>query len=150
MPLDRMLGLGALGLAAVLGVTSWRFGLGTFLAPGPGFWPFLVTCCIAGLGGALVLCPDPAFRARSSQGSRWKSLGMALATLGFFVAALEPLGYPVTTTALLLVQFRWVEGRSWRIAWLLALSAALLSFSLFRFFLHVPLPAGIVPLPRGW
>jgi len=77
-------------------------------------------------------------------------LGIALATLGFFVLALEPLGYPVTTGLLLLVQFRWVEGRPWRTSLLAAVLAAAVSFVLFRLVLHVPLPTGVLPLPRGW
>jgi putative tricarboxylic transport membrane protein len=150
MVLDRILGLGAVLLAAVVGVASWRFGLGSPLSPGPGFWPLLVALCIAGLGGALVLRPDAAFRAVSGAGSRWRSLWIALGTLGFFVLALEPLGYPATTSLLLLVQFRWVEGRSWRMSLGAAVPAAVVSFAIFRLLLKVPLPAGIVPLPGSW
>ena len=150
MALDRILGLGALLLAAFVGVASWRFGLGSPLSPGPGFWPFLVALCIAGLGGALALRPDPTFRAPSGAGSRWRSLWIALGTLGIFVLALEPLGYPVTTTFLLLAQFRWVEGRSWRMSLCTAVTAAIVSFVIFRLLLKVPLPVGILPLPGRW
>jgi hypothetical protein len=150
MLLDRVLGLGAVLLAVPLGLASWGFGLGSPRSPGPGFWPFLVTLSIAALGAALVLRPDRAFRAPGGTGSRWGSLGIALATLGFFVLALEPLGYPVTTGLLLLVQFRWVEGRPWRTSLLAAVLAAAVSFVLFRLVLHVPLPTGVLPLPRGW
>jgi hypothetical protein len=150
MLLDRMLGLGALLLAVPVAVSSWRFGLGSFLSPGAGLWPLLIALCTAGLGLTLVLRPDCAFHAPSSGGSRWTSLGMALATMAFFVAALEPLGYPFTTGLLLLLQFRWVEGRSWRQSLVTALLASTVSFVVFRVFLKVPLPAGIVPLPVGW
>jgi putative tricarboxylic transport membrane protein len=150
MLLDRVLGLGAVLLAVPLGLASWGFGLGSPRSPGPGFWPILVTLSIAGLGAALVLRPDRDLRAPSSADSRWPSLGLALATLGFFVLALEPLGYPMATGLLLLVQWRWVEGRPWRMSLLMAFAAAAVSFVLFRFLLRVPLPAGIFPLPRGW
>jgi len=148
--LDRILGLGAIVLAVPVGVTSWHFGLGTPVSPGPGFWPFLVAMAILGLGAALVLRPDRGFHALRDGDSRWTSLGVALATLGFFVLALEPLGYPLTTAVLLVVQFRWVEGRSWRTAVLTAVAASAVSFALFRFLLHIPLPAGVIPLPMGW
>ena len=150
MLLDRVLGLGAILVAALVGMASWRFGLGAPMSPGPGFWPFLVALCIAGLGVALVLRPDRTFGAPSGAGSRWTSLGTALATMAFFVLALEPLGYPLTTGLLLLVQFHWVEGRPWRMSLLTAGLAAAVSFVIFRLFLKVPLPAGILPLPRGW
>jgi putative tricarboxylic transport membrane protein len=150
MLLDRIVGLGALLLAVPVGVSAWRFGLGSPLSPGPGFWPFLIALCIAALGVALTLHPDPAFRGLPGGGSRWKSLGIALATLGLFVLLLEPVGYPATMALLLLVQFRGVEGKSWRVSLPASLTAAAISFVLFRFLLHVPLPAGILPLPPGW
>jgi hypothetical protein len=120
------------------------------MSPGPGFWPFLVTLCILALSATLVLRPDPAFRAPRDADSRWASLGTALATMAFFVLALEPLGYPFTTGLLLLAQFRWVEGRPWRMSLVTAVLAAAISFVVFRLFLKVPLPAGIISLPRGW
>lgn len=150
MPLDRILGLGAMVLAVPVGVTSWRFGLGTPVSPGPGFWPFLIALTILGLGAALALRPDRGFRAPCTAGSRWTSLGIALATLVFFVVGLEPLGYPLATVILLVVQFRWVEGRTWCTAVLIAALASAVSFVLFRFLLRIPLPAGVMPLPLGW
>ena len=150
MLVDRILGLGAVVLAVPVGIASWRFGLGTPVSPGPGFWPFLIAVTILGLGASLTLRPDRAFGAPSGEGSRWARLGIALATLVFFVVALEPLGYPLATALLLVAQFRWVEGRSWRMAVSVAMSAAGVSFALFRVFLHVPLPAGVLPLPVGW
>lgn len=150
MLLDRVIGLLALCLAAPVFLAAWQFGLGALRAPGPGFWPFLIALCIAGLGAALLLRPDPAFRSPGDADSRWRCLGISLATLAFFVLALEPLGYPLTTTALLLVQFRWVEGRAWRLTLPTAVGTAALSFVVFRLLLKVPLPPGILPLPMGW
>ena len=75
---------------------------------------------------------------------------MALASLALFILVLEPLGYLVTTFGVLVVQLRWVEGRSRQTTLLIAGIAALVSFALFRVVLKVPLPVGIVPLPRGW
>jgi putative tricarboxylic transport membrane protein len=150
MVLDRVLGFGAVLLATLVGLASWRFGLGTPMSPGPGFWPFLVTLCILGLGATLVLRPDHGFRAPRDAGSRWSSLWTALATMAVFVLALEPLGYPLTTGLLLVAQFRWVEGRAWRMSLVTAVLAAAVSFVVFRLFLKVPLPAGVLPLPRGW
>jgi len=120
------------------------------MSPGPGFWPFLIAVTILGLGAALVLRPDRGFRAPPDTGGRWASLGIAFATLAFFVLALEPLGYPLATALLLVAQFRWVEWRPWRTAVLTAVVTSVVSFVLFRFLLHVPLPAGVIPLPRGW
>ena len=51
---------------------------------------------------------------------------------------------------MLLVQFRWVESRSWRSSITIALAAAIVSLIIFRVLLKVSLPAGVIPLPRGW
>jgi len=148
--LDRILGAAAILLAIPVGVTAWRWGVGSVQAPGPGFWPLLIAAAMAGLGAALALRPDRTPVPRAAEASRWGSLAVALATLAFFILALEPLGYPATAGALLLVQLRWVEGRAWRTSLWTAGLAATVSFVLFRIFLKVPLPAGILPLPRGW
>jgi len=71
--MDRILGLGAVFLAVPVGVASWSFGVGTPKSPGPGFWPFLIALCIAGLGASLALRPDPTFRPPAGEGSRWRS-----------------------------------------------------------------------------
>jgi putative tricarboxylic transport membrane protein len=82
--------------------------------------------------------------------SRWRKFGISLGTLAFYVVALEPLGYLLTTVGMLFVQLRWVESRTWRSSSWIAALTALIAFVLFRVLLKVPLPAGVVPLPRGW
>ncbi|MEI8191419.1 MAG: tripartite tricarboxylate transporter TctB family protein, partial [candidate division NC10 bacterium] len=82
--------------------------------------------------------------------SRWGRLWTAVGTMAFHGGAVEPLGFPLATAVLLLVQLRWVEGRSWRLSVWTAVLTALVAFVLFRVLLKVPLPAGVIPLPRGW
>ncbi len=150
MRADRILGFGALLLALPVGLTSWGYGVGSPKSPGAGFWPFLIAASMAGLGAALALRPDRALHPRADGGSRWRSLGIALATLGIYVLVLEPLGYLLATFLLLVVQLKWVEARSWRTTVLTAGIAAAVSFAIFRVFLKVSLPVGILPLPRSW
>jgi putative tricarboxylic transport membrane protein len=147
MRLDRVLGIGAILLSVPVGLAAWRWGIGAVKAPGPGFWPFMIALAVGGLGAALALRPgSPAPVAASA--SRWRHLAIALATLAVYVATLERLGYLPTTGVLLLAQMRWVEERSWRASLLTAVSGAAVSYILFREILGVPLPAGIVTLPR--
>ena len=82
--------------------------------------------------------------------SRWGKFGISLGTLAFYVVALEPLGYLMATAAMLFVQLRWVESRSWRSSASIAVLAAVISLILFRVLLKVSLPEGVIPLPRGW
>ncbi|MHB8771413.1 MAG: tripartite tricarboxylate transporter TctB family protein [Syntrophales bacterium] len=149
MNVERFLGWGALLLALPVGWASWRYGVGSPNSPGAGFWPLVVTVVTVGLGLALILRPSPDAPAAAG-GSRWGKFAVSLGTLALYVLALEPLGYLPATAAMLLVQFRWVEGRTWSSSAFIALSAAVITLILFRVLLKVTLPLGIVPLPRGW
>ena len=150
MRVDRVLGVGGVLLAIPVAVASWGFGVGSPKSPGAGFWPLLIALSMAGMGIPLILHPGDAASSAAAPRSRWDRLAIALGTLVFYLAALEPLGYLLTTTILLLVQLRWVESRSWRGSAWTAVLAALLSLVLFRTMLKIPLPLGILPFPRGW
>lgn len=149
MNIDRVLGIGAILLAIPVGMASWGFGVGSLKSPGAGFWPLLIVLVMAGLGVWLILRPTPN-ALREAAASRWGKFVISLATLAFYVVAIEPLGYLLTTASLLFVQFRWVESRSWKSSGAIALLAAVISLVLFRVLLKVTLPEGVIPLPRGW
>jgi putative tricarboxylic transport membrane protein len=149
MRFDRILGVGAIILAIPVGIASLGFGLGIPKSPGAGFWPLLIALTMVGLGVSLILRPTPNTRPETG-GSRWGKFGVSLGTLAFYVVALESLGYLLTTAALLFVQFRWVESRSWRSSAAIAILASVISLALFRVLLKVTLPEGVIPLPRGW
>ena len=150
MTVDRVLGVGAVLRAIPVAAASWGFGVGSPKSPGAGFWPLLIALTMAGLGTMLIVRPGYAQPSGAPPGSRWGRFGIALGTLAFYVVALEPLGYLVTTAVLLFVQLRWVESRSWRGSAWTAVLTALISLLLFRTLLKVPLPVGVIPLPRGW
>ncbi len=150
MTVDRVLGVGAVLLAIPVAVVSWGFGVGTPRSPGAGFWPLLIALTMAGLGVRLAVRPTARTAAAADVDSRWGRFGIALGSLGFYVVALEPLGYLVATAILLYVQFHWVESRPGRMSAWAAVLAAAISLVLFRTLLKVPLPLGVVPLPRGW
>ena len=150
MTVDRVLGVGAILLAIPVAVASWGFGVGSPKSPGAGFWPLLIVVAMAGLGLSLILHPSRDVPSAATQDSRWGRLWIALGTMAFYVVTLDPLGFLVATTILLFVQLRWVESRTWRSSVWIAALTALVAFLLFRVLLKVPLPAGVIPLPRGW
>lgn len=149
MNIDRVLGEGAVILAIPVVAASWGYGLGSPNSPGAGFWPLLIALTMAGLGLSLILRPSPDETAPSGT-SRWGKFGISLGTLAFYVVALEPLGYLLTTAVMLFGQLRWVESRSWRSSAGIAIVTAAVSLILFRILLKVPLPGGVIPLPMGW
>jgi MFS family permease len=149
MNVDRILGVGAVLLAIPVSVASWRFEVGSPKSPGAGFWPLLIAVVIFGLGLSLILRPTHAVAAAVLR-PRWGRFGTALGTLAFYVVALGPLGYLLATAVMLFLQLRWVESCSWRLSTWIAILTAVISFVLFRVLLKVSLPAGVIPLPRGW
>ena len=149
MNVERILGAGALLLAIPVGIASWGFGVGSPKSPGAGFWPLVIAIVMSALGLLLILRPQPNSTATSGD-SRWGKLSIALVTLVFYMIFLEPLGYLLSTTIMLFVQFRLVEDRSWKSSAWIAISAAVISLILFRVLLKVSLPDGVIPLPAGW
>ena len=149
MNVDRILGWGALLLALPVVAASWGYGVGHPKSPGAGFWPLVIALTMAGLGLVPILRPTPNTPAADGE-SRWGKFIVSLGTFAFYVAALEPLGYLLTTAVMLFVQLRWVESRSWRSSATIALLAAVISLIVFRVLLKVTLPEGVIPLPRGW
>ena len=150
MTVDRTLGISALVLAGGVGVSAWKFGLGTLNSPGAGSWPLLIALVMAVLGSVLLIRPGSDRREAPETPSNWKSFHIALLSMALFVPALIPLGYPVAMWGILLAQLRWVEGRSWATTLAVATAAAVLSFTVFRLLLRVPLPAGVIPIPPTW
>lgn len=150
MTVDRALGVGAILTAIPVAAAAWGFGVGSPKSPGAGFWPLMIAAAMAGLGGWLIVHPGRDDAAAGAPDSRWGRLWIALGTMAFYVAALDRLGFPLATAVLLFAQLRWVEGRRWRSSGWIALLSTLIAFILFRVLLKVPLPAGVVPLPRGW
>jgi hypothetical protein len=81
--------------------------VGSPKSPGAGFWPLVIVVVMAGLGISLILRPGPAAASAATEESRWGRLWIALGTMAFYVVALNPLGFPLATSVLLLVQLRW-------------------------------------------
>jgi len=147
---DRRVGLGALLGGILIAVAGWRLGLGTSRLPGPGFFPLLIACTMSGLGIWLILRPESKGTPVPAESSRWSAFAIALISIFAYVMVLNWIGYLASTFALLAVQLRWVEKRRWSTSLLTAGIAAMVSLIVFRVFLKVPLPAGFIPLPKGW
>lgn len=150
MTVDRALGVGAILMAIPVAAAAWGFGVGSPKSPGAGFWPLMIAAAMAGLGAWLIVHPSRDGVTDGAPDSRWGRLWIALGTMTFYVAALDRLGFPLATAVLLFAQLRWVEGRPWRASAWIAVVTTFIAFILFRVLLKVPLPAGVIPLPRGW
>jgi hypothetical protein len=141
---DRVVGLGAVALGGILIPYSYRLGL-----QGPGTWPFLLSIGLILLGGWLFFRPDASLQKAEALPPRWGKFTVAVITVFGYSLLLDPLGFLVDTALLLLVQLRWVEGCSWKTSLLTALIGAVVSFTVFGFWLKVSLPSGIIPIRTG-
>lgn len=149
MNIQRTIGIFAIVIAVPTGIAAWNYGIGTPRSPGAGFWPLLVVVLMSALALRQIILPEGEHTA--SQGvpepeSRWFRLGVAFVTIVAYIVMLEPVGYVLTTTLFLLAQLRVVESRSWRLSLITSVTAAVLSFVIFRILLKVPLPEGILSL----
>jgi putative tricarboxylic transport membrane protein len=150
MGIDRLVGCGAFVGGLAVAFVSYGLGLGDFRMPGPGAWPFILGVVFAVLGGWLWLHPA-ATPAEAEQGkSRWAALTICLVSFFAYAFLLEPMGYLVATTLVMIVQLRWVEGRTWTVALSTSVLAAVISFVMFGVWLKVPLPPGIIPIRVGY
>jgi putative tricarboxylic transport membrane protein len=147
---DKIVGLAAVLGGILLAIAGWQLDLGTSKLPGPGFFPLLIALAMGGLGLWLLLRPGRDEKPLRSESSRWISFTLALASIVAYAVLLQDVGYLISTFGLLLIQLRWVEKQNWRVSLLTAGMAAVISLVVFRVFLKVPLPPGILPLPAGW
>jgi putative tricarboxylic transport membrane protein len=127
-----------------------HYGLRRSEIPGPGFLPFVTGLILVALslilllsrlvskrdGGDLAEEPMP-------RGEALKRILQALGALCLYVLILEPLGFAMTTF-LFMVGILRLEPRRWTFIIPAALGATAFFFLLFKVFLRVPLPPGIL------
>jgi hypothetical protein len=139
---DRVAGVLLFLLGVFAGAQALALPLGSLGTPGPGYAPLLLSTLLAGLGLAIVLTGGASAKLPELD---WSDLPHALLILGggiFATLTLEPLGYRLSTLALLLFYLGVVERRS--VPATLAVSAGMAfgSYYVFATLLKVPLPTG--------
>ena len=138
--------LAVAGLVAVN--EAWRLRFGAVTTPGPGFFPLVLAVsftlvCLILLVAALRAPADASAESGGAAegGIRWK----VLATLGVMLAyafVLEPLGFVVATCGLLYFFFRALEGMRWTVAVAASALTSVVTYVIFKVWLHVRLPPG--------
>ena len=127
-----------------------HYGLRRSGIPGPGFLPFVTGLILVAL--SLILLLSRFLRQRDEadsigepmpRGEALKRILQALGALCVYVLILEPLGFAMTTFLFMVVILR-LEPRSWTFIIPAALGATAFFFLLFKVFLRVPLPPGIL------
>jgi hypothetical protein len=133
-------------LAAATCVGAWRLGLGDVHTPGPGFMPFAAAALLGSM--ALVQLVRLALPSRDRDSdrrpfalSRWSTVVIVLGTLVGFGAAIDTLGFAVSTFLMLSVLFGVIARKRWWVALTVALLIAVVARVAFRA-LGLALPTG--------
>lgn len=128
-------------------IASLRLGIGAFHNPGPGFIPFWSSIMLALFTG--ILLGISLFKKKEAvrpadlwKGLRWGNTIIVVAALIFYSLALPNIGYILATFGLMIVLFSLGKMKPWVVI-LGSLLTVLLSYSLFDYFLKMPLPRGI-------
>ena len=135
-------------LSAVTYYEAGKLPFGRLSAPGAGFFPTVLAAVLAvvSLVGVLSIWRTKTTMIDAGPRLLWGKILTTLALLFAFAALLESAGYLITTFLFILSLLRGVEQKSWMHSGMVALSATLVSYTLFGLLLGAPLPAGLLCL----
>jgi hypothetical protein len=143
-------GLFWLAISIFVSVTAVDLGPGTFSKPGSGFVFFWSSIGLGLL--SVILIAKSIFRAEGTtpltelwKGLRWWNAVLAIVILFLYALVLPKAGFILATFVLMIVLFGIGKSRAWVVI-VTALITTILSFTIFRYFLEVRLPKGII----GW
>ena len=135
---------GAYAVAVSLSLGLWRQN-----SPGEGLFPFMTACAVTAfaLAGLAGLRGQPRVPAHPGDGGQplpatVKRLAAYLAALVFYAAALDWLGFLLSTILVVLFILRMAEGYNWRTTLTIAAGTAAGCHVLFVYWLGAILPTG--------
>jgi putative tricarboxylic transport membrane protein len=139
-------------VAILIGVTTIS-GRGGYSTSGPRFVPLLVALGLIALSGLYLLRtfirPDIALAERSAAEddvTHWATPALIMAALVAYAFLLEPIGYPLATTAVFVAIARLLGSRSIVRDVLVGLVLGFGLYTAFTQYLGVSLPAGLTPI----
>lgn len=136
-----------IGLGICLG--GYDLGLGNLNNPGGGFMFFWVGVIMACLSGVVLIqaarrTSVPGEMKAYWAGIAYKKVIAVLVALFIYAYVLNPMGFILATTLLMIFLFKAVEPQRWSIAILGALASTLAAYGLFRLWLQCQLPLGLL------
>ncbi len=139
---DLMASIALLVLGVGVCVEARRLGFGSIHAPEPGFFPWLGGLALTGLSAGLLIRALRCSATEATPAAAWRRPALLLVALAAYVPLLEPLGYPVATTALCIVALRILRTRRFSVMLGVSVLLAVGTFLLFHRELGVELPVG--------
>ena len=124
---------------------SMRLKIGTFHNPGTGFFPFLAGVVFAVL--SLTLLIQSLVAGENVEGIlgkvRWKNIILVLICLVVYAVVLEKLGFMISTVFFIGVVLRVIEKKRWSLVVVVSISATLVFWVIFQYWLQSQLPKGM-------
>jgi len=149
--LDRWSALFWLATSVAVCVHSVSLGVGSFREPGVGFLFFWTGAILGGLSLVLLFksrqaqqkakTKDPWGRFREIH---WLKVAAVLAALAVYVLLFERLGALISTAIFIGSLMQIIEPKKWYIAVFLSVASSLSTYVLFKVFLNVRLPPGLL------
>jgi hypothetical protein len=133
------------GLILCLG--SWKYEMGSFSSPGPGFLPLLVGLTMAALAVVVFL---QAFTAENDilkslwVNTNWFTVITVMAALILYAVLFKFLGFLLDTFLLLVFLLKAAEPMRWKTVVFWAAAFATGSYTVFHVWLEAQLPKGIL------
>jgi putative tricarboxylic transport membrane protein len=133
-------------------ISAYRLGLGKLRQPGPGFIFFLaasllIILSIIDLGMALIGKSKTDKDEKNEPiwlGVRWQKVLLVLTGLSIYAYVFNFLGFLLSTFLLMIFLFKAVEPTKWWKSILGTLITILISYGVFRIWLKVPFPTGVL------
>jgi putative tricarboxylic transport membrane protein len=129
-------------------IESYRLGIGSFHAPGTGFFPFWVGTVFGALSLLLLVLTfvREGKRVGISEKVRWGSIILVLASLFIYAVVLEKIGFVVSTLLFIGALLMIIERKKWLIVAIIAILSTLAFYIVFQVWLQSNLPKGILGL----
>jgi putative tricarboxylic transport membrane protein len=143
---DRIAALALLLLAAGTAWQSLRLPLGSVAEPGAAAWPLLLSLLLGLLSVAIFAAAGQSPLLRALRWDERRHAVCILIAAGFAAAALETLGFRLTTFVMLLFLIGVAERRPVIPTVLVSLGLSFGTYHVFSHWLKVPLPVGLFGL----
>ena len=142
-------------ICAILGITVIAIASGYPTAadygtgvPGPGLWPIVISVAILICSALLMLRSLKMKSEDDTDIALWtpgtKRVYITMIILVIYTILLEPLGFLLSTTAMLFVFIQWFAKKKWYITLIISAAITVVVYLAFNYLLNVPMDFGLV------
>jgi len=139
-----------LAFGAAVSFEARKLGIGRVSAPGAGFFPFWLGVSLLLSSGFLAVTFLLSAEKKSIEervllkGTAWHKVVWVVTGVLLYAFLLEPAGYLVATTLLMIFLFRASESQRWLSMTVWSVAVTVLTYILFKIWLQVQFPTGFL------